>query len=273
MLNNVTLFSTFITFMKEHSRLKLTHEPSLARSRAYSGAICYKRGYPCIRKKVENGAHVSSPAQRGFTLVEILIALMIFAIMGVLAAMSLHSIIRTHEKLKMADQKLLQLQITMTLLRRDISAVVDRKIFDSHGNQDPAFFGSGGSDITFTRIGLINPFNTSRQSNMQRVGYALNGDHLVRLTWDVLDQPPGAEPKSQTLLSGVQSIEWQFIADDGATSASWPPATGSNMQKENQSDLPAAVLMVMHIKHEGVLQGVFPVPARGAHATSQITLP
>lgn len=204
--------------------------------------------------------------QRGFTLIEILIALMIFAVMGVLAAMSLHTIIRAHEKLKKADHQLLQLQITMTLLRRDISEIIDRNIRDSDGNEESAFSGPGGSEIIFTRTGLTNPFNTNLQSNMQRVGYVLRGTNLVRLTWDVLDQPPHAQPESQVILSGVQSIAWQFIADDGSKSSSWPPATGTNMQRESQSYLPKAVLLLMHIKNEGVMQGVFPVPARGNYA-------
>src|SRR3990167_9173502 len=207
--------------------------------------------------------------QRGFTLIEILVALMIFAIMGVMAAMSLHTIIRAHEKLKKADHRLLQLQITMTLLRRDISQVINRKIRDADGKQEPAFMASGGGDITFTRAGLENPFNMSRQSNMQRVGYALRGNNLVRVTWNVLDQPPKAQPESQIMLSDVQSLEWQFIADNGAKSSSWPPAIGTNMKKETQSNLPKVVLFVMHVKNEGVIQGVFPIPARGNDAISQ----
>jgi general secretion pathway protein J len=204
---------------------------------------------------------------RGFTLIEILVALMIFAIMGVLAAMSLHSIIRLHQKLNKTDHQLLQLQITMTLLRRDISQIINRKIRDADGAQEAAFVASDG--ITFTRTGLVNPFNANRQSNMQRISYVLQGEHLARLTWDVLDQPPKAKPESQIILSGVQSIEWQFIADNGAKSSTWPPAVGSNMQKETQSPLPKVVLMVMHVKNEGVIQGVFPIPARGTNATPQ----
>lgn len=201
---------------------------------------------------------------RGFTLIEILVALMIFAIMGVLAAMSLHTIIRAHAKLKKSDHALLQLQITMTLLRRDISEVINRKVRNASDDQDAAFSASGGNRIVFTRTGLLNPFNMSQQSNMQRVGYALQGNNLVRLTWDVLDQPPKAQPESQIILSNVESMQWQFIADDGSKSQSWPPSTGTNMQRES-SPLPKVVLLVMHIKHEGVIQGVFPIPARGAN--------
>jgi general secretion pathway protein J len=183
--------------------------------------------------------------------------------------MSLHTIIRAHEKLKKADHHLLQLQVTMTLLRRDISEIIDRKVRDSDGGEEPAFSGSGSNEIVFTRTGLTNPFNVSLQSNMQRVGYALEGDKLVRLTWDVLDQPPRAQPESQTILSGVQSVSWQFIADDGSKSSSWPPSEGTNMQRESQSHLPKVVLLIMHIKNEGILQGVFPIPARGIYAQNK----
>jgi general secretion pathway protein J len=206
---------------------------------------------------------------RGFTLIEILVALVIFAIMGVLAAMSLQSMIRTHSMLKKADASLTQLQIAMTLLRRDIIQVIDRPIIDSDGAVETAFVGTGGNKIVLTRTGLQNPLNISMQSNMQRVGYELDGDKLIRLTWDVLDQPPRAQPEKQVLLDHVQSLQWQFLTDKNQLVSSWPPAQGSNLKMQNQSALPKAVEMVMHIKNQGVVQGVFPIPARGMkHATS-----
>src|SRR3990167_4596785 len=104
---------------------------------------------------------------RGFTLIEILVALMIFAIMGVLAAMSLQSMIRTHSVLKKADASLMQLQITMTLMRRDLIQAIDRSIVNSDGRMEAAFVATGGNQIVFTRTGLQNPFNISVQSNMQ----------------------------------------------------------------------------------------------------------
>ena len=201
----------------------------------------------------------------GFTLIEILVALMIFAIMGVLAAMSLHTIIRAHNSLKKSDHQLLQLQVAMTLLRRDISEVIDRPVREADGGKVSAFVGST-SQITFTRTGLVNPFHLNRQSNMQRVGYEYVNNQLVRLTWDVLDQPPRDKPELQPLLSGVQSLSWQFIAENGSKSSIWPPPASPNPQSENQSPLPKVVLVVMRIKNEGVLQGVFPIPARGIYA-------
>ena len=205
----------------------------------------------------------------GFTLIEILVALFIFAIMGVLAAMSLKSMIRAHQHLKKSDQQLLQLQITMTLLRRDLMQAINRPIQNADGVKEAAFMASGGNLLVFTRTGLFNPLNTSRQSDMQRVGYRLEGHQLVRLTWDVLDQPPRAKPESQILMRDVQSLQWQFIADNDSKSLGWPPAVGSVMQQEISSPLPKVVLMIMHVKNEGVLQGVFPIPARGVNAKTE----
>src|SRR3990167_3967969 len=206
---------------------------------------------------------------QGFTLIEILVALLIFAIIGILAAMSLKTIINAHRKLKIVDQHLLQLQISMTLIRRDLTQIIDRKVRDANGNQESAFVADGPTEIVFTRTGLLNPFNTQRRSDMQRVGYVLQCDQLVRLTWDVLDQPPGAKPESEIILKGVQSLSWQFITDNGTTSEVWPPATGSTMQQEMKSHLPKVVLLVMQVKNEGVIQGVFPIPARGVYASMQ----
>jgi len=205
----------------------------------------------------------------GFTLIEILIALVIFAIVGVMAAMSLHSMIRTNHALKLADRQLMQLQITMTLLRRDTMQMINRPVMDTDGSQQPAMLAPGDTQIYFTRMGFPNPFQVIQQSDLRRVGYTLQGDQLVRLTWDVLDRPPDAKPEIQVLLDHVQSLQWQFMAGDGHNTSIWPPAFDSVMQRESDnSPLPRSITMVMHIQGIGLIQMVFPVPARGVYANT-----
>lgn len=199
----------------------------------------------------------------GFTLVEILVALMIFAIVGVLAAMSLRAMIRTHHALQKTDTQLLQLQITMYRLRQDIAQIINRPIIDSNDNIEAALVGINENKIIFTRTGVQNPLHISAKSNMQRVSYVLEKNKLLRLTWPVLDQAPDTKPESQVLLNHVQSVQWQFLTDHHQWVSFWPPANESNLQKENTSPLPKAIAMVMHIKNQGVVQGVFPIPARG----------
>src|SRR3989338_8569633 len=197
--------------------------------------------------------------QAGFTLIEILIALVIFAVVGVMAALSLHTMIRAHAKLKKTDRETVQLEVAMTMMRRDFSETIHRQITDEIGAQEPAFLASGSGEILLTRAGLVNPLQLSQQSNMQRVGYALEGDQLVRLTWNVLDQSPQTTSEKQVLLRGVQSLQWTFIADNGSQFSNWPLANMTALQ----SPLPKAVYMVMHVANVGVMQTVFPIPARG----------
>lgn len=222
--------------------------------------------YTRKRASLSNGQRPFSAAhQHGFTLIEILVALMIFAVIGVVAAMSLHSVIRARERLKVADQSLLQLEMTMAYMRQDFSQIVDRKIRNRDGQQESAFL-SEGNGVAFTRASLLNPFDNAREANLQRVAYRLEGKKLIRLTWDVLDQAPDSKPESKILLSDVESLSWQFITDNGRTANSWPPPTGSVMQQESHSDVPKAVLIVMHLKDSGTLQGVFLVAAGGKYA-------
>ena len=199
-------------------------------------------------------------SQRGFTLIEILIALVIFAIAGIMAAMSLHTMIRAHTKLKKTDHALTQLEMTMTLMRRDFSQVINRPVTDSNGVQQPAFLAPGVGEIELTRTGVMNPLQVSRQSNMQRVGYVLENGALKRLTWGALDEPPQMRAEREVLLDDVDSLQWQFVESNGKTTSVCP---STDVLTQLVAPLPIAVLVVMQLKNSGVVQGVFPIPAQG----------
>lgn len=218
---------------------------------------------------------------KGFTLIEILVALFIFAIMGVLAAKSLQDIIRVHNHLKARDRQTMEVIMTMTLLRRDMNNAIDRPVLNADGQKSGAFLGSGNA-ITFTRAGILNPFDKSRQSNMMRMEYELDGDKFVRLTWSVLDAVPDTKPAKQVLLNDVSDISWQFIASNGKKASSWPMPKQNNSDAQQQdiqtqqatqimpiAPLPKAAMMVMHLKNQGVITGVFPIPGEGVKLASQ----
>lgn len=198
---------------------------------------------------------------KGFTLIEILVALFIFAIMGILAAMSLHSMIRVHRHLEKTNREVTALQITMALLRRDSENIIDRPIRDAHDSLEPALIASQNG-IIFTRTGLFNPFYPENQSNMQRIGYLLQNHDLVRNTWAVLDRTANTKLTTQILLRHVQSVQWQFMSHHGNFFSSWPP---SETTTQHHPALPKAILVVIHLQHDGVIQGVFPVIARGGN--------
>ena len=114
----------------------------------------------------------------GFTLIEVLVAMFVFAIAGGLAAMSLHSMVCSNQLLKTKENTLLQLQITMTTLRRDIAQIIDRPVIGASMHLEPAIAASGQGDLAFTRTGVL-----LQQTHMQRVAYRLVGDRLEKLIW------------------------------------------------------------------------------------------
>lgn len=185
---------------------------------------------------------------QGFTLVEMLVALFIFAIVGVLAAISLHSLLRVNQDLKHADKKIMSEQMALVMLRRDLQGAIDRPVRDANNQLDPSFLAQNNT-LVFTKIGF----------NLQRVGYALQQGCLMRLTWRVLDPTKKtAMPAEKKILCGVASVQWQLMSDTGKLFYVWPSSS--------MSALPRVVLLVMKLNNNDVIQGIFPIPARGSHA-------
>lgn len=198
----------------------------------------------------------------GFTLIEILVALMIFAIIGVLAARSLQSIIQLHHQIKQENQKITRLMIGMTLIRRDIENAIYQQVRQGDASDENAFVGSK-TQLLFMRTGLLNPFATLRQSSIETVEYLLQGNHLVRLSFN-LNAINTAQPTKQILFDHIQSIHWQYISSDGKTSFVWPMSKQKNaLQTIAPDPLPRVVLMVVKLEDHRTIEGVFPIGARG----------
>lgn len=202
-----------------------------------------------------------SRSQSGFTLVEVLIAVFIFAILAVIATMGLRNVLNTRNRLKVVDKQLLQLNLSETFLRRDLSQVIDRSITNANGGQSPAIAASG-QGIVFTRTGVLNP-NHRPRSNMMRVAYSINSkNQLVRTTWPVLDQAPTTTSLDRVLLDGVSGFTVEFIDQNGRRSNQWMVSTDSS-GGERHADLPAGVLITMMVKGLGKWQMAYPIPAKG----------
>ena len=86
--------------------------------------------------------------QQGFTLLELLIASIIFAIMAVMAYGGLDNVIRNSESSQQALKRLQQIQQSVSVLNRDFSQIVPRSIRDEFGNLQPYL--SAGSNIDLT---------------------------------------------------------------------------------------------------------------------------
>lgn len=196
---------------------------------------------------------------KGFTLVELLVALAIFAIMGVMAQAGVRALLASQESLASENARLAELQLAWHTLARDIRQMTPRPVRDGRGDRRPALERRpiGGAPIRFTRSGWANPAD-DRRSTYQRVSYRLDETTLARAYWPRLDRSPGSEPLSVALLDDVTAFELRFLTADNGWQTSWPPAGADDAARR----LPVAVEVTLATESYGAMTRLIQVAAR-----------
>lgn len=167
--------------------------------------------------------------QKGFTLLELLVAITIFATMTIMAYGGLSNVITNSESSGKALARLQEVQQTMLNLERDFSQIVERKIRDEFGEVKNYIVidSNTGTLIEFTRSGRRNPARLLR-SNLIRVAYKLDEGKLIRMYWPHLDRVQGMVPYETSLLTGVTNVEIRFLDNNAEWHSTWPPLNASS---------------------------------------------
>jgi general secretion pathway protein J len=177
--------------------------------------------------------------QGGFTLFEMLIAVSIFAVMGVIAFGGLSQMTRTGQAIVEANDRLSDLQFAVVYFSRDWTQVSPRKIRNQYGDEESNIIIEEGI-VTFTRSGWSNLLGHKR-SSLQRVQYLVVDKQLVRRHWRSLDQGIGELPLQVVLLDQVESMEVELLVAQGEPIRSWPldlSGTGTPIVLAFRLDLP-----------------------------------
>jgi len=194
---------------------------------------------------------------RGFTLIEVMVVLLIFSIIGMVGAQIVSRVLDNDRVLSERGARLAEVQRSMQILQRDILQLSNRGIRDQLGDPvDPILIGADGM-IEFTRFGWRNPLNRPR-SELQRVGYVVEDETLLRAYWMVLDRAPDTEPQVQVLLQGVEQIEFFGMDASGNEHSFWPPA--GDYRNDPNLQL-AAIVLRLDAQPFGVVERIWPVPS------------
>lgn len=185
---------------------------------------------------------------QGFTLVELMIAILLFAMLSAAATGLLRFGVdargRSFERL----DTLATLTRTRALLSADLGQAAPRPWRDATGAGQPAFIGQNGGSGTLIRLvrrGWTNDGAAAR-SSLQRVEYRLNGDRLERLSWPMVD---GSAPNAPaTLISGVTALSLRFYTE-GQWRSDWIP--------RSRAALPDAVELTITARAVPVLRQAF----------------
>ena len=162
---------------------------------------------------------------RGFTLLEILVAIAIFAIVGMMAMMGYNELVSQSERIDAGAGRTRAIQAAIMRMSQDFAELEPRPVRQAMGQEvDPALRAVPSTDelVELTHAGWSNPAGVPRPT-LQRVSYRLDGEKLWRDYWPVLDRTTNVEPVSVKLLDGVKAISLRYMGQDHDWKEQWPP--------------------------------------------------
>lgn len=204
--------------------------------------------------------------QQGFTLPEVLVALLIFSLIAAASVYALRLGVDSRDQLAASDERLKELQIARVLIKEDFAQVTARPVRDEFGILTPAYFHGGqslferrpvsGEDVlvTFVRGGWLNPNARAPRSALQYVEYIRKDDALIRRARVYLDDASRSERIERVLFDDIEGADIQFLAGEIRRELQWAdawPVSGA------QSPPPRAVAITITDKNGDELRQLF----------------
>jgi len=162
---------------------------------------------------------------QGFTLVELLVAMAIVAVIGIMALGGLSEVINQQAIARERAERWREVQLAMRIVTQDLAQIHPRPTREELGETfQPSLLAGPNAQfpLEMSRGGWANPAGFAR-GTVLRVAYAWEDDLLVRFHWPVADRTSATLPVRAELLSGVENLEVRFLDAGGGWHGEWPP--------------------------------------------------
>jgi len=202
----------------------------------------------------------------GFTLIEVLLAISIFAVISLASFSIFDGVLKSEEYSREKMQRLNEIQRAWLVIERDFLQIAQRSVrregeapLSDYLYADNGGFSSSEQAIAFVRSGWTNPGLLIPRSDMQSVAYRVEDKTLERLHYNFVDAVVGEEPKIRPLIANVERFELNYFYQD-----KWQATL-----KEN--NLPQAIELIIETEDFGVINRKFILVDNMQKSTQQNT--
>jgi general secretion pathway protein J len=159
---------------------------------------------------------------KGFTLIEVLVSMAIFASLSLSAYTVLNQVQRSNQQSIEKTDRLKEIQRAMVIIDNDFRQIALRQ-FRHNGDEaseqvlywQEGLLDSDEKAILFTRLGWHNPQQMFPRGEITKVGYRVVAGRLERVWWRYPDTTVGQEGVVTPVLDNVESIDIRFYQDTG----------------------------------------------------------
>lgn len=190
-------------------------------------------------------AHQQRVKQKAFTLVELLVAIAIFAVLSALGWRVFDYLIKVKDRNAMHEQNLGQLQDAYLQFQRDALQIVPLTANVS-GQIQPSL-ALNNQRLSFSKAGVTDPLKQGL-SPYERVEYQYNTQEkkIYRLKYANLNASQTAQPLSSVLLNDVDQFEVSVLNPDKIMQ--WPDSNVDPNDQKIMRLLPKGLAMKFSIK-------------------------
>lgn len=197
---------------------------------------------------------------RGFTLLEILVAMVILAVMGLMAYRGVSEARVAVANAESHLERLRAVQRSVQLMVTDFRTLTRRPVREPIGDGQRATLLRDPNSVALVELsrgGWPNGAGTPR-GTAQRVVYRVEDGKLLREHWTVMDATLSTPPVRRELLAGVERVEIRYLTSGREWIADWPPFN-------NTADLgfymrPVAIELTLVLTDFGEIRRIVEVP-------------
>ena len=198
---------------------------------------------------------------RGFTLLELLVAMFIAAIIFAMGYGAINQAVKNRIELQEQQARLLELQTAVRVIEQDFVQIAPRPIRQPVGDQfQGALVASETSQpfVALTRNGWANPSGLQRPT-LQRVAYYFENGVLRREHWSVLDPTQTSLTQRRDLLTHVKSVTLRYMDAGKTWQPQWPAMTRAQVATDLRGR-PIAVEITLDTEDWGKIVRLIELP-------------